>query len=67
MRHGDSHSRFRCSCAELNRRAFRHHSPERRRITIRLSPDTLEKCKAAGPGWQMRLDAALADWLLCDS
>jgi uncharacterized protein (DUF4415 family) len=33
------------------------------RITIRLSPDVLERFRATGPGWQTRVDAALKDWL----
>jgi len=33
------------------------------RITIRLSPDVLAKFKAAGKGWQTRVDLALRDWL----
>ena len=35
----------------------------KQRITIRLSPDVLEKFRAAGRGWQTRIDAALRDWL----
>jgi uncharacterized protein (DUF4415 family) len=33
------------------------------RITIRLSPDVLAKFRAAGRGWQTRVDLALRDWL----
>lgn len=33
------------------------------RITIRLSPDVLEKFRAAGRGWQTKVDLALRDWL----
>jgi uncharacterized protein (DUF4415 family) len=32
-------------------------------ITIRLSPDVLAKFRAAGRGWQTRMEAALRDWL----
>jgi len=35
----------------------------KRRITIRLSPDVLAEFKAAGRGWQTRVDLALRDWL----
>ncbi|MBN3965620.1 BrnA antitoxin family protein [Pseudomonas gregormendelii] len=35
----------------------------RERITIRLEPDVLAQFKASGPGWQTRMNAALADWL----
>ncbi len=33
------------------------------RITIRLSPDVLDRFRATGTGWQTRVDAALRDWL----
>jgi uncharacterized protein (DUF4415 family) len=32
-------------------------------INIRLSADVLEKFRATGPGWQTRIDKALAEWL----
>lgn len=32
-------------------------------ITIRLSADVLESFRTTGPGWQTKIDAALADWL----
>jgi uncharacterized protein (DUF4415 family) len=31
--------------------------------TIRLSPDVIQAFRAAGDGWQTRIDAALKDWL----
>ena len=31
--------------------------------TIRLSPDVVQAFRAAGAGWQTRIDAALKDWL----
>jgi uncharacterized protein (DUF4415 family) len=31
--------------------------------TIRLSPDVVQAFRAAGDGWQTRIDAALRDWL----
>ena len=33
------------------------------RITIRLSPDVVERFRASGKGWQTRVDAALKEWL----
>lgn len=33
------------------------------RITIRLSPDVLERFRSTGTGWQTRIDSALKDWL----
>ena len=35
----------------------------KQRITIRLSPDVVERFRATGDGWQTRVDAALQDWL----
>jgi uncharacterized protein (DUF4415 family) len=32
---------------------------KKRLVSLRLSPDVLEKFKATGPGWQTRIDAAL--------
>jgi uncharacterized protein (DUF4415 family) len=32
-------------------------------ISIRLSEDVLNRFKAAGPGWQSRIETALRDWL----
>jgi uncharacterized protein (DUF4415 family) len=33
------------------------------RITIRLSPEVVQRFKDSGDGWQTRMDAALKDWL----
>ena len=33
------------------------------RITIRLSPDVVQRFRDTGEGWQMRVDAALKAWL----
>ncbi len=37
------------------------------RITIRLSPEIVSRFRATGPGWQTRVDDALADWLSAHS
>jgi uncharacterized protein (DUF4415 family) len=42
-------------------------SAVKERITIRLSPDIVKRFRATGPGWQTRVDAALADWLSAHS
>ena len=42
-------------------------SPTKERITIRISEDVLEPFRASGAGWQMRMDAALRDWLRTNS
>jgi len=38
-------------------------SPTKERITIRLSPDVVQRFRATGEGWQTRVDAALREWL----
>lgn len=38
-------------------------APIKERITIRLSPEVVERFRATGDGWQTRVDAALKDWL----
>jgi uncharacterized protein (DUF4415 family) len=38
-------------------------APTKQRVTIRLSPDVVDRFKDSGPGWQTRMDAALQDWL----
>ena len=38
-------------------------APTKVPVTIRLSPDVVEKFRATGEGWQTRVDAALRDWL----
>lgn len=32
-------------------------------VTVRYSPDVLAAFRAAGPGWQTRMNDALKDWL----
>lgn len=49
--------------AQLVRRGRPKAERVRERITIRLSPEVLDTFRASGPGWQTRMDAALADWL----
>jgi uncharacterized protein (DUF4415 family) len=34
-------------------------APTKTLVSLRLSPDVLDKFKADGPGWQSRIDAAL--------
>jgi uncharacterized protein (DUF4415 family) len=38
-------------------------APPKVSTTIRLSPDVVQAFRAAGDGWQTRIDAALKDWL----
>ena len=42
-------------------------APPKVSTTIRLSPDVLQAFRAAGDGWQTRIDTALKDWLLTHS
>ena len=41
----------------------RQKSPIKERITIRLSRDVVGRFRASGPGWQVKVDTALRDWL----
>ena len=38
-------------------------TPTKERITIRLSPEVVQRFRDTGDGWQTRVDAALKDWL----
>ena len=38
-------------------------APIKERITIRLSPEVVQRFRATGDGWQTRVDTALKDWL----
>lgn len=38
-------------------------APTKERITIRLSPEVVQRFRATGDGWQTKVDAALQDWL----
>jgi uncharacterized protein (DUF4415 family) len=57
---------------ELSREEFKQLKPFRRGknkaptkelISIRLSPDVLNRFRASGTGWQSRVDLALREWL----
>ena len=39
------------------------NAPTKERITIRLSPEVVQRFRASGDGWQTKMDAALQDWL----
>ena len=51
----------------MNRQARARGRPKaevtKERITIRLSPEVVQRFRATGDGWQTRIDAALKDWL----
>jgi uncharacterized protein (DUF4415 family) len=49
--------------AKLRKRGRPVAESTKERITIRISPEVVERFRATGPGWQTRMDAALADWL----
>jgi uncharacterized protein (DUF4415 family) len=38
-------------------------APTKERITIRLSPEVVQRFRDTGDGWQSRVDTALKDWL----
>jgi len=56
---------------ELSDREFQRLRPlgrpkakvTKERITIRLSPEVVEKFRATGSGWQARMDKALQEYL----
>jgi uncharacterized protein (DUF4415 family) len=49
--------------AKLRKRGRPVAAVTKESITIRLSPDVVARFRATGPGWQTRIDTALADWL----
>lgn len=38
-------------------------APTKERITIRLSPEVVQRFRDTGHGWQTRVDSALKEWL----
>ncbi|MGC2161701.1 MAG: BrnA antitoxin family protein [Silvibacterium sp.] len=38
-------------------------APIKERITIRLSPEVVDRFRSGGKGWQGRMDDALREWL----
>ena len=48
--------------AKLNVRGPQR-APTKERITIRLSPEVVQRFRDTGDGWQTRVDIALKDWL----
>ncbi len=36
-------------------------APTKKLVSLRLSPEVIDHFKAGGPGWQTRIDSALAD------
>ena len=48
--------------AKLNVRGAQK-APTKERITIRLSPEVVQRFRDTGDGWQTRVDTALKDWL----
>lgn len=49
--------------AAARRRRGRPAGGEKESTTIRLDRDILDTFRAAGPGWQTRINAALREWL----
>lgn len=44
---------------ELTRRRGPQRNPTKMSVTIRLDPDVVQRFKSDGPGWQVRINAAL--------
>ncbi|BDB29389.1 BrnA antitoxin family protein (plasmid) [Cupriavidus sp. P-10] len=38
-------------------------APRKVALSLRIQPEILAAFQASGPGWQQRINAALADWL----
>jgi uncharacterized protein (DUF4415 family) len=49
---------------ELPRKRGRPQGSNKESTTVRFDRDVLDAFRAAGPGWQTRMNAALRDWLL---
>ena len=49
--------------ATVVRRRGPQKTPTKRLVTMRLSPDVVDKFRATGTGWQTRVDNAVKDWL----
>lgn len=49
--------------ARMARRGRPVAAVRKEHITIRLSPDVLDRFRRTGAGWQTRIDMALRDWL----
>ena len=49
--------------ADLKRRGRPAGSGNKEQVAIRFDSDVLAAFRAAGPGWQTRMNAALRDWL----
>lgn len=45
------------------RRRGPQKSPTKLLVSVRYSPEVIERFKSSGEGWQGRMDAALKDWL----
>jgi uncharacterized protein (DUF4415 family) len=51
------------AAAKVVRRRGAQKAPTKEMISIRLSPDVLERFRSSGDGWQTRIDSALREWL----
>jgi len=49
--------------ASLRKLGLKPQEQLKEKVTLQLSPDILDRFRAAGGDWQMRLDAALREWL----
>lgn len=49
--------------ASLKRTRGPNKAPTKEQVAIRLDREVLGAFRAAGPGWQTRVNAALKDWL----
>ena len=50
--------------SDLRRTRGKNKKPTKEQVAIRFDPDVLHAFRAAGPGWQTRMNTALKEWLL---
>lgn len=53
----------RAALAERRRMRGPQKAPTKEQVAIRFSPEVLAYFRATGKGWQVRLDAALKEWI----
>ncbi len=46
-----------------NRGRGQQKDPIKQQVSVRYSPEVINKFKSTGKGWQVRMDKALQDWL----
>ncbi len=62
---GGGYAAVRAALAQKRKRGQRgpQQSPTKQLVSVRYSPEVLEYFKAAGTGWQTRMNEALLQWV----